>query len=62
MIPKSGRRISSKGARESYAELAFVRAQRFSASAMAVAYADAYAEIAPTACADFEAACAQMRS
>jgi len=56
------RLIADKGARESYAELAFVRAQRFSASAMAVAYADAYAEIAPTACADFEAACAQMRS
>jgi len=46
--------ITNKAARECYAELAFVRAKRYSASAMAAAYADAYAEIAPSSCADPE--------
>jgi glycosyltransferase involved in cell wall biosynthesis len=58
------RLIADKAARECYAELAFVRAQRFSASAMAAAYAAAYAEIAPSPCADVElaqGASAQMR-
>ena len=58
------RLIADKAARECYAELAFVRAQRFSASAMGAAYAAAYAEIAPSACADVELAqldAAQMR-
>jgi len=56
--------IADKAARERYAELAFVRAKRFSASAMGAAYAAAYAEIAPSACAEVElapAASAQMR-
>jgi glycogen(starch) synthase len=58
------RLIADKAARECYAELAFVRAQRFSASAMAAGYAAAYAEIAPSICADVEfaqVASAQMR-
>ncbi len=58
------RLIADKAARECYAELALVRARRYSASAMAAAYATAYAEISPAACADLQpvpAAPAQMR-
>jgi len=58
------RLIADRSARECHAELAFVRAARYSAPAMAAAYAAAYAEISPSACADPEpvwAAPAQMR-
>jgi glycogen synthase len=58
------RLIANKTARECQAELAFVRARRYSAAAMAAAYAAAYAEIAPSSCADLEpmpAVPAQMR-
>jgi glycosyltransferase involved in cell wall biosynthesis len=48
------RLIADVPRRECYAELAFVRARRYGASAMAAAYAAAYAEIAPSACADVE--------
>jgi glycosyltransferase involved in cell wall biosynthesis len=43
--------IADKGIRQRYAQLAFDRARRFTPSAMAAAYAAAYAEIAAPECA-----------